>query len=390
MYKICLYRPTKKCNLACSYCYSHLNNPDKEEGKDWDCVKTLECLVTKFNRSVKFIFLGGETTEIGIDRFSEMCEILKSSRYVASIALQTNALNIDEDWIKIFEKYKVRVGTSYDGPVSFRRLKNGQDAAALIKEKIIWMGNRMAETIGEGYRPKVISQLVPLIPIEELVNDLIDLKTDIEARIPFSFPENEKLAKKMGYNCSAEYYSHWLNYAPRKLYEAGGMVDKTIQHMIANIYSQEKMIRICEFIECALLKEFIICVDGAGDIYPCNTLANPEYKLGNIFVDDFWDVKYGDIYVSMQKRYKTIFEGVCKGCPVWSSCYGGCFGDIKTMDGRPSKCDSIRVLFYNTLYMKENDKELFKYYYTKHKRDTEKMVRFVEYKEEIDKSSELL
>jgi len=390
MYRVCLYRPTKKCNLSCRYCYSELNNPDKEELENWDCVRTLKHLVTKFVRPSKFIFLGGETTEVGIDKFSEMCEILKSSEYVKSIALQTNALNINEEWIKLFEKYKVRIGTSYDGPVSYRQLKGGIDASHLIKERILWMGDRMVETLGEAYRPKIITQLIPLVPIEELVEDLIDFKTDIEARVPYNFSSGDKLAKKLGYSCNAEYYSHWLNYAPRKLYEAGGLVDQTIQHMIAGIHDKEKLIRVCEFIECTLMKEFIICVDGAGDVYPCNTLANPNYKLGNIFVDDFWDVKYSDKYISMQKRYKAIFDGVCKGCPVWGACFGGCYGDISSMDGRPTKCDSIKVLYYNTLHMMNTDKELYKYYYNRHKRASERLVQYSEYKEEINKSDELL
>lgn len=53
------------------------------------------------------------------NRFDQMCEILLHGNYGNSrlaLALQTNGILVDEEWIALFEKHKVHASISIDGP----------------------------------------------------------------------------------------------------------------------------------------------------------------------------------------------------------------------------------------------------------------------------------
>jgi uncharacterized protein len=68
---------------------------------------------------VRLMFHGGEPMLAGASRFRRwlvrIAEELSEGRYV-SLAIQTNATLIDDDWARLFAEFRVEVGVSLDGP----------------------------------------------------------------------------------------------------------------------------------------------------------------------------------------------------------------------------------------------------------------------------------
>lgn len=119
---------SERCNINCDYCYvfnmgSQLateSNPVISMSNVLSLRAFLERSVKQYEINVLQVdFHGGEPLMIKKSRFDEMCKILKGGNYFNSkieLALQTNGILIDEEWIGLFEKHKVHVSISVDGP----------------------------------------------------------------------------------------------------------------------------------------------------------------------------------------------------------------------------------------------------------------------------------
>ena len=117
-----------RCNINCTYCYMY-NHGDlsyKKQPKliSFDTTKKLvesvkkHCAENQLTRFT-FIFHGGEPLLMQKKAFIEMIEeieTLKQENIKIVYAMQTNGILIDPEWCEIFNKYKVGIGISIDGP----------------------------------------------------------------------------------------------------------------------------------------------------------------------------------------------------------------------------------------------------------------------------------
>ncbi|RTK92139.1 MAG: radical SAM protein [Rickettsiales bacterium] len=120
---------TERCNLNCSYCY-YFNGSDKSFKEKPARLKAniidgiISFLLQAINElnldSVGIVFHGGESLLLNKGFFVEYCDKLK--KYLEpklkelTFSLQTNGMLIDEELIQIFQKYKINLGISMDGP----------------------------------------------------------------------------------------------------------------------------------------------------------------------------------------------------------------------------------------------------------------------------------
>ncbi|UTW58839.1 radical SAM protein [Kordiimonas sp. SCSIO 12603] len=116
------------CNLKCKYCYFFFAG-DESYKKDpsYIAMSTVRDVAKYLAQAAKDYDLeqidislhGGEPLMIGKKRFEEICQILNeyiSPLCALELAVQTNAVLIDEGWIDLFSIYDVGVGISLDGP----------------------------------------------------------------------------------------------------------------------------------------------------------------------------------------------------------------------------------------------------------------------------------
>lgn len=123
-----ILKVAERCNINCTYCYVFNGQDDsyKFHSKQIN-VKTINSLSLFLkeacqSESIQIIqidFHGGEPLLIGKEKLKAYCQIfLDDLEDVAEVVfcLQTNATLIDNEWISIFEKFKIKVSTSLDGP----------------------------------------------------------------------------------------------------------------------------------------------------------------------------------------------------------------------------------------------------------------------------------
>ncbi|RXA98168.1 MULTISPECIES: cyclophane-forming radical SAM/SPASM peptide maturase XyeB [Yersinia] len=119
---------SERCNINCDYCYVFNkgnsdadNNPARISNKNIGHLANFlqrACLEYEID-TLQIDFHGGEPLLMKKEHFANMCIQLISGNYCGSnirLALQTNGILIDDEWISLFEKYSVNVSLSIDGP----------------------------------------------------------------------------------------------------------------------------------------------------------------------------------------------------------------------------------------------------------------------------------
>lgn len=99
-----------RCNLNCAYCYEH---PIREAGEPPVInVKAIKEALLKANS--EFTVFGGEPLLVPRKLLEELFQF--GFEHWKKNSIQTNALLIDLELIKLFKKYNVHIGISFDGP----------------------------------------------------------------------------------------------------------------------------------------------------------------------------------------------------------------------------------------------------------------------------------
>ena len=116
------------CNANCASCYENEIREHHRERINFDAIKmTLASIMTKDSRPGLH---GGEPLLLGIDKCSELFEIILQSR--STTGIQTNGLLIDDKWIDVFLKYKTNVGVSLDGDTEQLNRGRGTDVNVVM------------------------------------------------------------------------------------------------------------------------------------------------------------------------------------------------------------------------------------------------------------------
>jgi uncharacterized protein len=116
-----------RCNLNCSYCYvynhqdrSYLERPKFMNDETFDL--TLQAIRRYCERRdghrMAISFHGGEPTLVGPRRFDRLAQRAKDivGERLTGLAIQTNAVLIDDTWTETLARHGVNVGVSLDGP----------------------------------------------------------------------------------------------------------------------------------------------------------------------------------------------------------------------------------------------------------------------------------
>ncbi|WP_333023685.1 radical SAM protein [Wolbachia endosymbiont of Pentidionis agamae] len=126
-----MFKLVERCNINCTYCYIF-----NGENEDWKLhpsyvkhetsdkiIQFLAHGCKELNISdVKIVFHGGEPLMYKKKAFDELCSSFNKelAPYTnLDFSLQTNAMLINEEWIKLFHKHNIKIGVSLDGPKEY-------------------------------------------------------------------------------------------------------------------------------------------------------------------------------------------------------------------------------------------------------------------------------
>src|SRR6478752_1824009 len=122
-----LVKVASRCNIDCSYCYWFRDAAVYEKPKLMSAevlqqlLRRIEEHVAKYSLiDFPIILHGGEPLLWGIENFrriAEACEAISSRTGCdIPIAVTTNGLLIDDEWLNCFETHNISVAISLDGP----------------------------------------------------------------------------------------------------------------------------------------------------------------------------------------------------------------------------------------------------------------------------------
>src|ERR1700761_7321763 len=122
-----LVKVASRCNIDCSYCYWFRDASVYDKPKLMSAevlhqlVRRIEEHVTRFSLiELPIILHGGEPLLWGVENFhrmAEACEAITSrTGCEIPIAVTTNGMLIDDDWLNCFEAHNISVAISIDGP----------------------------------------------------------------------------------------------------------------------------------------------------------------------------------------------------------------------------------------------------------------------------------
>ena len=325
------------CNIACQYCYQHPQRDAGNFGKSYD-LATMKAAILKEGGS--FTLFGGEALLVpeadledlwgwGLERFGV--------NYV-----QTNGTLITENHLRMFRRFKVRVGISLDGPGELNDVRwNGSpESTRAATAKTEWAIRRLCE---EGMAPSLIVTLhrgnatADKLPrmhawFRELAG--IGIKS---ARLHALEVESGAIREKYALTAE-ENVGALLSFA---------VLERELQGMEIDVFREmEKLLRVQD--------NGVSCVWKACDPWTTEAVRGVEghgqrSNCGRTNKDGIDFVKAGKVgYERYLALYQTPWEhGGCAGCRFFLACKGQCPGTAIDGDwrNRSEHCGIWMALF---------------------------------------------
>ena len=112
-----IVKPTHDCNLNCAYCFDRPLR--KKYGKMIMNMDTVKRMVENMNRDERpcftFTWHGGEPLMCGIEWYDKVMDYMyKNLDRIPSFTTQTNGTLLTEEFVALFNAYKIGIGVSYD------------------------------------------------------------------------------------------------------------------------------------------------------------------------------------------------------------------------------------------------------------------------------------
>ncbi len=126
-----ILKTVERCNLNCSYCYFfHGGDQSYKENPSLISKDTLQATTDFLAQGCRDLALkrinlnlhGGEPMLQRKQDFDDMCTLFRSTLDPLTdltLTLQTNGTLISSEWIELFEKHRVKVSVSCDGPEAY-------------------------------------------------------------------------------------------------------------------------------------------------------------------------------------------------------------------------------------------------------------------------------
>lgn len=303
-----------RCDLACKGCF-YEGRSEKREDMRMRTFNRLSMLYAEACDDPLYIWQGGEPTLWGLNNFREAKVIQQSVHgHPPGNILQTHGLHLDKDWLTFLRQSRFEVGLSYDGPHGATRPWN----AAMERFMVGKARDLTAYGIPWGLMTVVDSSSVH--KPEETMAALSKLHAPWVQFIP-------KMPTEPGVDNGqpdVELYREFLIRARFSGTLYGSMeVVNFDQHAAAWL----GQLSVCTV---APTCPHAIIVEANGDLYPCDMLARPEWKLGNVWsIRSFRELvrRGGSPRLDAFRQLKQLQVPDCEECQVRMSCNRGCPAD---------------------------------------------------------------
>ena len=341
------------CNMQCRYCF-YCDEAAKREQSSYGMMSetTLRNVIKKMmfqaEREICFAFQGGEPTLRGTDFFWRALEFeqrFNRNHVQVRNVLQTNGLQIDEEWCRLFKEANFLAGASVDGTKaihdSFRHDRAGEGTYDRICGNI-----RLLEEYGIEYNILTVVTAQTAEHIGEIYREYKRKGWNYQQYIICLDPLGEEPGKS-GYSLTPELYGAFLT----ELFE---MWYKDWKRGRAPYIRQfENYIGILMGYPPESCEQRGVCsmqcvTEADGSVYPCDFYVLDEYRLGSFNEDkvkDFFENRRAADFV----KESRIISDSCAGCEWYPLCRGGCRRH-RVMDDKAGAyhnyfCEGYRLFF---------------------------------------------
>jgi len=316
------------CNLGCAYCY-YLEKQDLYTDKEPQMSDVLlekyiiQHLETATEDPVLFSWHGGEPTLTGIEFYRKAVEIQRKynphNKKIIN-GIQTNGINLNDEWCRFLADENFLVGISIDGPEAihnkYRQTKSGEttfqkvmNGYRLLKKyeinsEILCVINAFnVHQPLEVYRffKSLDAKYISFLP---LVDRDLNSKTGVS---PDSVP-----AKAFG-DFMVAIFDEWQEH------DIGNIRIQLLEEAFRSAFHQDHTL--CIFKRTC---GGVPVLERNGDLYSCDHFVNQEHLIGNInhlhlskLLDHPKQVAFGEAKFNTLPRY-------CLKCKVLTMCHGEC------------------------------------------------------------------
>lgn len=318
---------SSSCNMCCEYCfYSDVANRREISNYGMISDETMEIIIKKAfayaDSMVSFGFQGGEPTLAGLEFYRRVIDWQKKynqKRIQVGNAIQTNGLNINEEWAKFLHDNHFLVGLSLDGTKAIHD-KYRKDAKK------------------EGTFDRVLNAARIMTEYQVEFNILSTVNRDVAKNIEkiyyffkkqgFQYlqfiPCLDELesGERREYSLTAADYGDFLKRLFKLWY-----VDINTNHPMSIRYFDNLVMMAGGYPpESCGMAGSCSCyymIEADGSVYPCDFYVTDEWRIGNI-VTNGWEEMSS---TSTAKKFVEISRQVaeeCRKCPYFGICRGGC------------------------------------------------------------------
>lgn len=326
-----------KCNIACQYCYQHPQRDVEEATKPYD-IEIMKAAIQKEGGG--FTLFGGEALLVPLEDLETlwawgMEEYGKNS-------LQTNGSLITPAHVELFEKYKVKVGLSIDGP---GELNDIRWAGSLKKTRRMTQQSEDAirMLVEAGRPPSLIITLHRGNASEEKLERMGEWVKELDqmgihsARLHLMEVENEQIRK--AYHLSSEENIRALTFFHELQTELVNLNFDVFQEIKALMKAQDEKTS-CVWNACdPYTTSAVQGVEGNGQRSNCGRTNKDGIDFVKGSAPSF--ARYIALYHTPQEM------GGCNGCRFFSMCKGQCPGTSLQGDwrNRTEHCEVWKELF---------------------------------------------
>jgi len=281
---------------------------------------------------IVFGWQGGEPTLMGLDFFRRAVALQRKyapPHAKVSNTLQTNGVQLDDEWCRFFREHDFLVGISLDGPAdvhdAYRVDKGGKPTFELVMA-----GLRLLQAHGVEFN---VLTTVHAANAPHPLRVYRFLRDEVGTKFMQFIPIVEKEeGRASSHSVPSRAYGDFLC----------AIFDEWVRRDVGTAFVQIFDVALAAWAKqnpglCIFQKTCgtALAVEHNGDVYSCDHYVTPSYRLGNITDRSLPVLVGGDDQRAFGAAKRTTLPQYCRNCEVRFACNGGCPKNrfIETPDG---------------------------------------------------------
>ena len=342
---------TKQCNMHCQYCLRDINTvSDSISPKILDdiCKYITEYCDINNLPDLSVQAWGGEPL-LKLDALLAMRKKIAPARTRVHFSIETNALLLTPETLKILYDNRIGIGISIDGDSTthdLQRVFPGGGGTHTIVEKNLLAARRL-------YGPKIgtITTVTRnnALYVEKILEyfavqlHLENVKFNFVHQSSFNECKSLCLSKEEIADVEVRILNKLVELVERGYRIFENNLKIKLNNLLYRKYSDVCHSRGC----CGGRKMVVISMDGG--IYPCELTDSPQERIGSIYEPDSLLQQLERAKIRRDFYVKKTSED-CMGCPWYVFCGGGCTVRTITTGKRPPAIDEIECAVNKTVY----------------------------------------